>query len=346
MRNRRRGGDLGQGWTGPAFQPFTTRRRTREGRPQCARREPLQPSGLLPRGNLRIPRARIQRPGTSRRSAGRTERTWPEPQLSPSGHPQSQPHLPPRPLQPVPWAHRCPLPFVRSLQETGRFGLPRLGTIKPTAPRHNPLVRNAAAARVRRWFGPGSRQGAGAASARGGGGCTRARSGPPSRACRWSLRWRAEVGTRVGAGRGLSQSRVGLLLLALPPPASRLGRGRDWLRPASSARRAVAAWRLQLPTGAAAGPGSERGQRARPAAADPARALLRAPVGFHGDSRQSQSPALGRAGARAPGERSGAGRPSPGRTPPESGDNADLPSQAGAAEAAEPAPSRAAPPAH
>ena len=75
-----------------------------------------------------------------------------------------------------------------------------------------------------------------------------------------------------------------------PPRASRLGGGGDRRRPASSAPRAATAWGLQLPTGPAAGPGSERGRRARPENQPTPGALLRVPSDFHGDSRHFTKP--------------------------------------------------------
>lgn len=118
---------------------------------------------------------------------------------------------------------------------------------------------------VSRSVSPRSRRGAGAAGARGGGGCTRAR---------WiaALAGQAqEFQAAIGGGDVDGGWRRPWPITDLtappqcpPPRSSRLGGGGDRRRPASLAQRAAAALGLQLPTGLAAGPGSERGQRARP----------------------------------------------------------------------------------
>lgn len=101
-----------------------------------------------------------------------------------------------------------------------------------------------------------------------------------------------------------------------PPRASRLGGGGDRRRRASSAPRAATAWGLQLPTGPAAGPGSEKGRRARPENQPTPGALLRVPSDFHGDSRHFTKP--GRLNALMHGSPGTAtASPPPRRTPPE-----------------------------
>lgn len=118
---------------------------------------------------------------------------------------------------------------------------------------------------VGRSVSPRSRRGAGAAGAQGGGGCTRARSiAALERAALESEAgsWGGDVGGGWRRPRPITDPTPPLQ--RSPPRASRLGGGGHRRRPASSPPRAAAALGLQLPTGPAAGPGSERGRRVRP----------------------------------------------------------------------------------
>ena len=144
---------------------------------------------------------------------------------------------------------------------------------------------------VGRWVLLRSHRGAGAAGARGGGGCTLARS--IAALARRALE--SEAASRGGVlGGGWRRSRPITEATAppqrSPPLASRLGGGGDRRRLASSAPVAAAALGLQLPTGPAAGPGSERGRRARPENPQTSWRPSRVPLDFHGDSRHLTKP--------------------------------------------------------
>lgn len=160
------------------------------------------------------------------------------------------------------------------------------GENKPTA--HPAITHSSGMLRLRgsvgRSVSPRSRRGAGAAGARGGGGCTRARS--IAALARGALESEAgSWGGDVGGG----WRRPPPITDPTPPPqcspplASRLRGGGDRRRPASSPPRAAAALGLQLPTGPAVGLGSERGRREAREPADPPSVLLRVPLGFPGD---------------------------------------------------------------
>ena len=110
-----------------------------------------------------------------------------------------------------------------------------------------------------------SRRGAGAAGAQGGAAARALARSPPGRAGAPKSE-AASGGGDLGGGWRRPPPIKGATAppQRSPPRASRLGGGGDRRRPASSAARAATAWGLQLPTGPAEGPGSERGRRARP----------------------------------------------------------------------------------
>lgn len=206
--------------------------------------------------------------GTARRSVGVQRGPDSGPNLAQIAAHNPEPSSHRVPCNAAPRRTRIPALLCASQRNKAGDGCPSPGRISPPPFPPSPITHSSGMLRlgasVGRSVSPRSPRGAGAADARGGGGCTRARW--IAALARQALESQA---ARGGGDVGWGWRRPRPITDPTAPPqcppprSSRLGGGRDRRRSASASR-AAAALGLQLPTGPATGPGSEREQRARP----------------------------------------------------------------------------------